>query len=157
MNEDEPNTYLGVNLMRWKDDMVDHLRDQRRYGDLLQQRLDDACEAMDRLERRNVILQQSLDDSNAMVAKLQAEKMEPQTDAPVKLRLAPVSLTEDLNLERLSVRCVRAALAREPTLKDAAIALGINRTTLDKYIRDYGIKKKPSRYSRPSKRMEMAG
>lgn len=42
MIDQEPNTYLGVNLERWKIHMVEHLAERQKRNELLQQRLDDA-------------------------------------------------------------------------------------------------------------------
>ncbi len=58
------DSYLGVPLERWKNDIVCHLRDERR---------------------RNAKLQQALDDANAVIAKMQAEALDRELPLPKRV------------------------------------------------------------------------
>ena len=84
------NSYLGVSLEAWKDDMVTHLARERRRNELLQSRLDDA---------------------NATIARMQTESLDRLLPMP-----AMVSPLERLRRRSTAVR--RILSSRSSSMKD---------------------------------------
>ncbi len=114
---DQPNTYLGVNLERWKLNMVERLRDERK---------------------RNVLLQKRLDDAQAMIARYQSSGIEP---API--RVAPPEPPRplppcpfDLNLRTNTEALIDEAMRRTGgNQTQAARLLGIYKSVISSHLR----------------------
>lgn len=75
--------YLGIPLEQWKNNMVCHLRDERKRNDLLQRKLDEA---------------------NAQIARMQAEMLD--MAMPLPKRLTPL---EQLRSKSPAVRRLLAS------------------------------------------------
>lgn len=148
-----------TNPDRWKLSMLEHFREMHRRNDLLQAALDKSIAEVAKRQAASMAdpLRVELEAAQAEIVRLREQAARLRSTvvrAPraVKERAPSMPLPEDLNLERIRIRCVREALARHEMLSEAAEALGVNRTTLYKCIEDYGLVRKTTSRMRPQQR-----